>query len=233
MAFVLLVNRDQIESYVNSIYGEKVDARAYLLKFANLFVDLPNQQPVLGYRQDRQKFARSLLAHYDFTEGLDEGDFVARSIDVIVEHFELTLREIEKMFLIMNLYYSSLPKNQLTNGFLVVMLAALKVNRPELYAQLRKGSIESEDFLKTTRLDKIRERDGDGVSQDWILNMLKFCLLSEQKMRELEKDSLAAGGERNGPLRLFSWLSRFDFNRKKVIPFFVSRLDQFSYEPKG
>lgn len=43
VAFVLLVNRDQIESYIRAVYGDKVDARAYLLKFGSLFIDLPNR----------------------------------------------------------------------------------------------------------------------------------------------------------------------------------------------
>jgi predicted KAP-like P-loop ATPase len=66
VAFILLVNRDQIESYVRTVYGESVDARAYLLKFANMFVDLPVQQPMFHHGQGRQEFVRSLIEHYDF-----------------------------------------------------------------------------------------------------------------------------------------------------------------------
>src|SRR2546430_3167497 len=43
VAFVLLVNRAQIESYIQTIYGNG-DAGAYLLKFGSLFVDLPRQR---------------------------------------------------------------------------------------------------------------------------------------------------------------------------------------------
>jgi len=39
VAFVLLVNRTQIEGYIRTVYGN-VDADAYLLKFGSLFVDL-------------------------------------------------------------------------------------------------------------------------------------------------------------------------------------------------
>jgi hypothetical protein len=232
VAFVLLVNRDQIESYVNALYGEKVDARAYLLKFGNLFVDLPSQQAVFEHRKGRKEFSRSLFKHYEFAEAIEESDFLARSVEVLVEHFDLTLREIEKVFLILNLYYSSLPKNELTNGFLVAMLATFKVKRPDLYLQLRRGTIEAADFLAQTKLDKLRERDGDGVNLPWILNMLDFCLLSDEKMRELEKASSEAGGQRTGPTAMYNWLARYSVKRTKVIPFFASRLDQFTLAPK-
>jgi predicted KAP-like P-loop ATPase len=66
IAFILLVNRDQIESYVRTVYGEMVDARAYLLKFGNLFVDLPSHQPGGGYEEKgRAEFCRRLFQHYE------------------------------------------------------------------------------------------------------------------------------------------------------------------------
>jgi predicted KAP-like P-loop ATPase len=48
LAFVLLVNRDQIENYIRAVYGYRVDARSYLLKFGNLFVDLPSSPSDFG-----------------------------------------------------------------------------------------------------------------------------------------------------------------------------------------
>lgn len=232
VAFVLLVNRDQIESYVNSIYGDKVDARAYLLKFANLFVDLPNQQSVLGHRKYRQEFSRSLFKHYGFADSIENSDVVSRSVETLVDHFDLTLRETEKVFLHLNLYYSSLAKGEITNGFLITMLAVFKVKLPNLYAKVRRGGIQVTAFFSETRLDSLRHRSGDGVSQEWAMDILNFCLLTESEMDELEKKSAQAGGRRTGPPRFYNWLSPYNLNRTQILPLFASRLDQFNYAPK-
>ena len=51
VAFVLLVNRSKIESYIQTVYGN-ADAEAYLLKFGNLFVDLPRQQSKFSFQYE-------------------------------------------------------------------------------------------------------------------------------------------------------------------------------------
>src|SRR5262249_34957469 len=143
IAFVLLVNRDQIESYVRTIYGESVDARAYLLKFANLFVDLPSHQPGEWQEKGRDEFCRQLFQHYDLPVPGDDSDILGRSMRQFARHFDLTLREIERVFTLLALYYGSLPKNQLTHGLFIALLAILKVKQPSLYRALRVQTVTS------------------------------------------------------------------------------------------
>lgn len=64
VAFVLLVNQEQIESYVRTIYGEQVKATAYLQKFGTLFVDLPRERSGVSYAEDRLNFCRNLCSHF-------------------------------------------------------------------------------------------------------------------------------------------------------------------------
>ena len=137
VSFVLLVNRDQIESYIKSVYGD-VDARAYLLKFANLFVDLPTQQGPFGFQHEkgRQDYCQLLFGHFDFSKQVRDAAFLDRYLRALVDHFDMTLREIERVFPVMALYYTSLSKNQFTNEFLIAMLSTLKVKRPLVYEHL-------------------------------------------------------------------------------------------------
>jgi predicted KAP-like P-loop ATPase len=92
VTFVLFVNRDQIESYIRALYGNEVDSAAYLLKFGNLFVDLPNEQPVFRHEKGRQEYCRELFQHFGFSTTKD-GSTVSRSVETLVDHFGLTLRE--------------------------------------------------------------------------------------------------------------------------------------------
>lgn len=223
VAFILLVNRDQIESYVRTVYGESVDARAYLLKFANLFVDLPNHQPGMREEKGRDEFCRLLFQHYDFPVPGDDSDILGRSVRVFVRHFGLTLREIERVFTQLALYYGSLPKNQLTHGLFIALLAILKVRHPALYRSLATQSISAVKFFSETRLDQIEKSSGDGVERDWMMDILNFCLLSDEELAKVPEDT--------GPQKMGGWLFRYNMDRRKVIPFFCGRIDRFSLQP--
>lgn len=223
IAFVLLVNRDQIESYVRSVYGESVDARAYLLKFANLFVDLPIYQPGMREDKGREEFCRRLFAHYEFPVPGDDSDLLGRTVRQFVGHFDLTLREIERVFVLLALYYSSLPRNQLTNGMFIALLAILKVKQPSLYRALSVQSMDSAKFFAETRLDRLVKGNGDSVDREWMMNILNYCLFSDAE--------LEAVPDGTGPRRMGQWLMRYDMNRHRVIPFFCRSLDRFSIQP--
>jgi len=233
VAFVLLVNQCQIESYIKSVYGD-VDARAYLLKFANLFVDLPNQQSQFRFQHEkgRQEYSQILMGHYDLLKQAQDGRFLERSLGTLVDHFDLTLREMEKLFTIMALYYSSLPSNQYTNPFLIAMLSILKVKLPSLYEQLGAGSVSVDVFFKETGLNKIKQGPGQDVSEEWIKDILSSCLMSDA---EFEKAKKNADGTENVQGRLTQLGISFgnsNLGRKKVLPFLCSRLNHFSHKPQ-
>lgn len=228
VAFVLLVNRDQIESYVRTVYGERVDASAYLLKFANVFVDLPSQPSMFRHGKGREEYCRMLFQHYAFDDAVKDGGFLSRSLNTLVSHFRPTLREIEKTFTVMALYYSSLPPGQLTNEFLVAMLSILKIKRPDFYYQLSQGNIDADTFWSETKLDRINKEPGEGVSQEWVSDMINFCLMSEADMGVLTKD---VSGPRRGPARMFNMLVSYNLNRQKLIPLLCSGMDRFTAKP--
>jgi hypothetical protein len=225
VAFVLLVNREQIESYVRTVYGEKVDAPAYLLKFANLFVDLPNQQPIFHEEKGRRDYCQMLIKHHEFLESVKEEDFFIRSLTLVIELHDLTLREMEKVFVELSLYYTSLPQNQITNEFLIATLAVLKIKKPDAYGSLKMTRLPFDQFMRETRLDTLPNDASRGVSKDWIQGFVGFLLMPDQDLqKKLQEDP----DPNKGAGRYGRWLMRFDLDRKKVIPFLCSRLDRFS-----
>ncbi|MGD0262046.1 MAG: P-loop NTPase fold protein [Verrucomicrobiota bacterium] len=232
VAFVLLVNRDQIESYIKTVYGD-VDARAYLLKFANLFVDLPNQQPFHSqHEKGRHEYSQILFGHYAFSKQVNNGDLLARSLEALVDHFDLTLREIEKVFTIMALYYSSLPSNQFTNEFLIAMLSALKVKRPPFYEQLSSGKVSVDKFFKETGLDQMKKENYQRVDQGWVKDMLSLCLMSDAEFKKATKNAEGNENVQSHLERLSMWLGNYNISGEKVIPFLCGRLDRFSLKPQ-
>lgn len=231
VAFVLLVNRDQIESYIRTVYGNR-DAEAYLLKFGNLFVNLPNQQSLFHYNEGgRRDFCHMLFPHYGFLNRVKDGNFLACSMELLVGHFDLTLREIEKVFAVLCLYYGSLPENQLTNEFLIALLSVLKVKHPPVYKLMSRANISAAQFFKKTNLDEIKDDRTQSVSPTWIKDLLDYCLMSETEYAEATKTTDETAG-RGRLASMGQWLIRYDISREKVIPFFCSRLDRFAIQPQ-
>lgn len=225
VAFVLLVNRDQIESYIKSVYGD-VDARAYLLKFANLFVDLPHQgmEHLRQYEKGRSDYCRALFAHHGpFNTG--EPIFLQNCLEALAEHFSVTLREIERLFGGLALYYGSRSRNEFTNEFLVAMLSVLRVNNPQLYAQLREGRISLQDFLASSRLDQLKVRN---FSSQIPMKMLWFCLMSDD---EFDKALTAEKQAQNVEVSLSELRNWIRGDRTKIIPSLCSRLELFAFKP--
>lgn len=223
IAFVLFVNREQIESYVRTVYGESVDARAYLLKFGNLFVDLPSHQSAFRHEKGRQEFCRGLFAHYDFRAPNDESDILGRSVKKLSDHFDLTLREIERVFVLLALYYGSLAPNHFSSGFHVALLAILKTKRPTLYQAMRGRSTDLTRFLTETRLDKLGKNSGDGLDQEWVMDMLSYSLLTDEEFEKVPTESRLR--------RLGGWLVRYNLDRQQVFPILCAALDRFSLKP--
>jgi hypothetical protein len=229
VAFVLLVNRDQIESYIKKIYGD-VDARAYLLKFANLFVDIPHQgsEYQFNYERGRRDYCHILFAHYGFEEKVREATFLQQTLGVLSEHFAMTLREIEKVFTVLALYYSSLRYRHASNEFLIATLAILKVKRPELYQRLRAGVVSLNAFFADTALDQIENPNQEGFDLDWTKKLFWVCLASDAEYEAAVNAEKQAKDLRTS---LPEVRNLFRGERGKIIPLLCSHLDRFALKP--
>jgi hypothetical protein len=229
VAFVLFVNRGQIETYIRTVYGAEVDAAAYLLKFGNVFVDLPTEQPVFRATRGRSSYCADLAQHFELT-ARNDGDHILRSIDNLSAHFGLTLREVERAFSLMSLYYSTLPERQFTHPFLIPMLAILKVKRPSLYRQLRARKVSVGDFFQQTGIENLGTEGRRSINIEWIKDTVNFCLMSEVEFDAATKDS---EGKRDlrGLGGMGQMVVNYDISRHSVIPFLAERLERFSLKP--
>ena len=231
VAFVLLVNRDQIESYIRAVYGDKVDARAYLLKFGSLFIDLPNRSNTdsFVYLKGHQDYCLKLLHHHGFSNYVHESRYLVTCISIFADHFNLTLREIEKVFSLLTIYYSSLSANHFTTELLVALLSVLKVKQPSIYQSLGKGNLPMDEFYRQTGLDLKKFGNAENFSSEWAGDMLDFCIMSEAEFDKATKITVGARPTRSGIAQLEG---RIRMNRNKIIPFLCGQLDRFSLQPK-
>lgn len=227
LAFVLLVNREQIENYIRAVYGDQVDARSYLLKFGNLFVDLPSKQSVFAhqYEPGRKEFCHSLIEHYGLSRRVPQHRLLGNCAAVFADHFELTLREIERVFAVMAVYYGSVPPSREDIMLLIALLSVLKVKHPALYQSLSKGRISVDQFFAETTLDQLKTPVGESPDDESIMAEVRYALMSEKEL----SSAIALEGQ-PAPLARLSHYFRGD--RKKIIPSLCWQLDRFSLLPQ-
>jgi hypothetical protein len=230
VAFVLLVNRNQIENYIRTVYGSG-DAEAYLLKFGNLFVDLPNQRHAnsnFQYVSGRKEFCLRLVGHFDISSRVRNGHQVAIYMTVLANHFDLTLREIEKAFTSMAIYYSSITQEQSNNDFLTSLLSILKIKKPIIYQSLSKSKISASQFFTDSLLNQLNVGNEHEFNWEWLRDMLDFYLMSDT---ELEIATNAGNTQIRSGLKQ---MSRYTdaVARKNVIPTMCLKLDRFSLNPQ-
>jgi len=225
----VLVNRNQIESYIRTVYGNG-DAEAYLLKFGSLFVDLPRKRSAFAYEYQpgRKEYCARLVAHFEIAKHVRDSRHVATCMSVLATHFDLTLREIEKAFTITAIYYSSFTQGQSNNDFLTSLLAILKIKKPALYQSLSKSQISSSQFFEESSLNQLDVGNEHEFNWEWNKDMLDCYLLCETELDIATSDGNTQ--VRHGLKRMRSnWPGTA---RKNVIPEHCSKLDRFSLQPQ-
>lgn len=216
VAFILLVHRAQIEACIRQVYGEKVDASDYLLKFGNVFVDLPDRAlDEYNSSPGRAEYCQALFDHFKMPVPSGDRHALIATISALSNHLRLPLRQMEKIFTVLSLYYggSRLP-HQADDPLLIAVLASLKVADPETYGRLAAGKIAAREFFNITDLEKMEDRPGL-FSREHLIRTIHYFLAEDESTAKA--------------LRLEQW--SFSADRTRVIPSFCARLDRFSTSP--
>ncbi len=224
VAFVLLVNREQIESYIQTVYGNE-DTRDYLQKFGSLFIDLPNRQESFSnaYVNGHREYCAKLLSHYGFSNQVQDGRFLVVCMGIFSAHYGMTLREIERAFAVLALYYSSVVNARSADIMLVALLAVLKIKRSTFYKALSSGRVPANSFYRDSTLDQLKVDDNESFSWAWAREMLDFCLMSDTELA-----NALTTNTRDGLTRLNQTMTG---GRNRIIPRICFGLDQFSLRP--
>lgn len=132
IVFVLLINRRQLAAAIRGLYGQDVDAEAYLAKFIQLSLSLPKKLSLERHGQDdNRKHVENELRRYGFGSG-DGANAFASMMGVFGTLFELSLRDMERA---VALYSFAQPLN--SSSSFATWPIALKLAKPDLFRRLR------------------------------------------------------------------------------------------------
>lgn len=217
VSFLLLANVAQLQNYVKTVYGAEVDATNYLHKFFAISTELPSKRGDT-HENDYSKYTYRLVAHYGIDSRRDLDGYLPR----LFQYYGFSLREMERCFAALTLYYAQLPENRLSHDAVITFLAILRLRFPIVFSKLATGDISYDELVKVTNIDKIERTNYLRFHAEGLLNLLKFLLLPEKQFKALDvNDSLRRYGD---------WLFRYSTDRCKIIPFLCADLTRFNIQ---
>lgn len=214
VVFVLVMHKEQLEEAVRSIYGQNIDAHTYLQKFINVEAKLPKQIGK-GRGNDLETYSRKLLQLHELETWGDDRNIVD-CIEPLANHFNLSLRQLEKVYTNLALFYGSSGERQLRLVPIIVFLSVIKAINSNLFDKLYRQRITYEGLCKETGIHPDEEKDRKLF---WLMNWIRYALLSENEFNALgNEDRIKTFGES---------LWNYNVERERLIPIFSQQLSMF------
>ena len=216
VVFLLIMNKSQLEESIRSVYGQNIDAHTYLQKFVSIETRIPKNTGE-RYTNDLSKYTQRLLELHELETWGDERNIID-CIEPLANHFNLSLRQLEKVFTNLALLYGSSTKNHLRLVPIIVFLSVVKVVNPRLFEQLLHGRTSYSDASNQLGLFNVSE---ENRKLYWLMNWVRHALLTEQEYKDLsEKDPIKSRGFDQS-------LWQYNVNREQLIPLFAQQLSMF------
>jgi hypothetical protein len=212
LVFILVMHKTQLEQAIKSVYGQDIDAISYVQKFINIDCTLPKITDAEG-PNDYDKYCRTLFRLHELGFLENEVGFL-ESISTLARIFNLSLRQLEKTFTYISIFYASVPDNFVKLSPLLCFLSIVKVFKPEIYRGLKYGNLSYTDVIESLH---IKEPEANHSAESRVLYWLKFCLLT---VEEAEASSLI-----DQFVKTENQLLEYNINRGGIIPLYCDYLD--------
>lgn len=148
IVFIIAVDRAQIGNSLKKLYGQNMDVDGYLRRFIDIEFNLPKpkRRVYIKHLVTRMGFKHDFSLRTTYLRG-DQGDHLTSMLNELSEELELSLRDIEKILLLISLVLYSTPKDKTLIAPLLGVLVVLKVKLPELYMQYIQGKKDAENVI--------------------------------------------------------------------------------------
>jgi hypothetical protein len=228
LAFVLLVNRDQIERYIKTVYGDG-DAKGYLLKLGNLFVDLPSAPDPEGLDggPGHEQFCTALMEHYGLKDRFESSGYFSQFMEMHAKQQKLTLRELELVYCTLGVHFASnfFIKIEPYHGWLLSVLAVLKVKRPEVYARVQSEQITADELCREIGTHQMRDQGHIEINE--LRKILELLFMPQANYDQVRKQQDAHTNDEITS-RCVGLLERLFPQRHQDFMRIVHQLDRFS-----
>lgn len=216
IVFVLVMNMAQLECAVRCLYGNDIDALTYLQKFINIEYPLPKNAN--RYTNDHEKYCNHLYSSHRLNTWEDRENLQVY-MAIISKALDLSLRDMEKCYSNLTLYYAAVTKNTIRIEPVIAFLVILKVKFPSIYKKVKNNNLSFDELISTPELILIFKLNDEDNTINWLVQWLKFLLITEEEYSRLDAKDEIRDMEKS--------LFRYHLKRNKILPFFCNSLDSF------
>lgn len=217
IVFVLVMHKKQLEASINHVYGAGVDSHEYLQKFINIETTLPKNR-VNRHDNDYLRYSRRLLALHE-VETWGDRDNIVECVVAFASHLDLSLRQLERIFTTIAIFYGSSGERQLRLVPIIVFLAVLKATHPDKFTMLLAGKLTYADISNVLGLRGIARDDPQNRRVHWLMQWIEYAMLTEEEFNALDAEN---------ELRQFGRsLFQYNVDRERLIPIFAQQVAQF------
>lgn len=163
IAFVLAVDKKQLEAVTAAVYGEKIDATEYLRKFIDLEFGLPSPP--------KAKFIKNAIKRAGLDEKFNargnDKETIVRFMVVLVEMYNMSLRAIERCITRLKLVLAGTIAEQPLDTIHTTLLIVLRSVDKEMFDKIvfRKiGFTEAMDYFYSLAGGKERLEGAEGTA---------------------------------------------------------------------
>lgn len=218
VVFLLVMHKQQLEEAIRSVYGANIDAHTYLQKFINVETSIP-KRVTDRYSNDIELYIKKLLQLHEITTWGDDRNIVDCLIP-LAQHFNLSLRQLEKVFTNLAIIYSTSGENHLRLVPIIVFIAVIKVVNPNVFGNLLLGRISFSTLCEQLGFLELHEEEEDKRKLFWLMNWVRFSMLSESEYQ---------GIDANDPIKRFGQsLWEYSLDRERLLPIFCQKLSMFT-----
>lgn len=217
VVFLLVMHKDQLEEAIRCVYGNKIDAHTYLQKFINVETAVPKRVSD-RYSNDLETYSKRLLQLHELETWGDDRN-ILDCLNPLARHFNLSLRQLEKVFTNLAIIYGTSDKNHLRLVPIITFISVMKVLKPSVFSKILLGQISYADLCDEIGVRALDEGKESERKLFWIMNWVRFSMLTEAEYKEIDA---------NDPIARFgSSLWEYSVDRERLLPIFCQKLSMF------
>jgi len=164
-------------------------------------------------------YIKKLLQLHEITTWGDDRNIVDCLIP-LAQHFNLSLRQLEKVFTNLAIIYSTSGENHLRLVPIIVFIAVIKVVSPNVFGNLLLGRISFSTLCEQLGFRELNEEEEGKRKLFWLMNWVRFSMLSESEYQ---------GIDANDPIKRFGHsLWQYSVDRERLLPIFCQKLSMFT-----
>lgn len=220
VVFVLVMHKEQLEEAIKCIYGQNIDAHTYLQKFISLETTLP-KKPNVRYSNngDIHKYCRRLLTLHGLETWGDDINII-ESIGALGNHFNLSLRQLEKAFTNLAIIYSTSAKTQLRLVPIIAFICVIKVIKPQIFSKLLNNEVSYSELHIEMNVDEFNEDIDYQRKLIWLMSWVRFGILKPAEFQIITEDDPIYNYGRS--------LWDYGVERERLISIFTQKLSMFA-----